>query len=132
MSLVDEFRKIFDGADFMNVDTKFCTYPASKHTIDTGYAYVVPVPGLTRANVTLTLIDSGKAFRIQGDAPPPGSSHIAAGLWRFTPASWTFRVPDDADVETMKARVENGLMKITIDRWAVHPSQIPVRTIPVE
>jgi len=130
MSVVDEFRKIFEKADFLNVDTKFCTYPASKHTTETGYAYVVPVPGLTKDQVTVTIMDSGKAFRIQGDAPPPG--HIAEGLWRFTPASWTFRVPEDADVDTLKAKVENGLMKITIDRWAVHPSLVPVRVVKVD
>ena len=132
MALVDEFRKIFEKADFLNVDTKFCTYPASKHVTDTGYAYVVPVPGLSKDQVTVTIIDSGKAFRIQGDSPPSGSGHIAEGLWRFTPASWTFRVPEDANVETLKAKVENGLMKVTIDRWAVHPSEVPVRVVRVD
>jgi len=130
MSVVDEFRKIFENADFLNVDTKFCSYPASKHSTETGYAYIVPVPGLTKEDVTVTIIDSGKAFRIQGDAPPSG--HIAAGLWRFTPTSWTFRVPEDANVETLKAKVENGLMKITIDRWVVHPSEVPVRVVRVD
>jgi HSP20 family molecular chaperone IbpA len=118
MDFADEFKRIIDGEDFIhrnfiNTDTKFTTYPSSKHLTDTGYAFVVPVPGLSKEHIKISVIDGGKAFKIEGSIPT--EPHIASGLWKFSPTSTIFKIPHNADPDTIKAKVEYGLLKIVID-----------------
>lgn len=134
MDFVDEFRKIIDGEPFvnrnyLNADTRFTTYPSSKHVTDEGYAYVVPVPGLSKDDVKVSLVNGGKSFKIDG-AVPSNPDHIANGLWKFSQTSTVFKIPDNADVDTLRAKVENGLLKVTI-QYKPKPS-VPIRIITVE
>jgi len=134
MDFVDEFRRIIDGEDYvnrnyLNADTRFTTYPSSKHVTDDGYAYVVPVPGLSRDDIKVSLVQEGKAFKIDGTVPT-NPDHIAKGLWKFSQTSTVFKIPENANVDTLRARVENGLLKVTI-QFKPKPS-VPIRVITVE
>jgi len=134
MDFVDEFKRIIDGEDYvarnyLNADTRFTTYPSSKHVTDDGYAYVVPVPGLSKDDIKVSLVHGGKSFKIDG-AIPSNPDHLARGLWKFSQTSTVFKIPDNADVDTLRAKVENGLLKITI-QYKPKPS-VPIKVITVE
>ncbi len=74
-----------------------------------GYIVEVPIPGFNASNVELTLKD--------------GILSINGKSERRT-FSRSFSVPEDVDAETIKAKVADGMMTITLDR---HPEAQPKR-----
>ena len=70
-----------------------------------GYAFYIPFAGLSKDNVKISVADNRVKVEAKGDAAGQKMEYDRS-----------FQIPNKADVTTLEAKMENGLLSITISK----------------
>lgn len=89
------------------VNTSYSTTDECMTVTDNGYHLEYPIPGMTKQNVQVKL--DGNELLITAKKEN-NTSKTLCSLYKYSNT-----LPNDADLKTIKARVENGVLYIDVD-----------------
>lgn len=103
---------------------------------DHGYEIELAAPGMTRENFSLTLdADGNLVIRMEKKAEAkeetPGRSRILRREWYCTRFQRTMILPEEADREKIGAKMENGVLSVSIPKVEKTPEEESVRMIEI-
>lgn len=92
-------------------DSEYCAR-FSANLNNTGYSIVLQYPGFKKEHVTVELDSDNRV--IVNASRPTGKNHdgIEMGLGQSSP--YNLYLPDDADPATLAAKMEDGLLTVTV------------------
>lgn len=102
-------------------------YPVDVHE-DEGHIYVdAELPGYRKEEVSITLENNLLTFTAERK-PEPVKNGIHLNERRFTRVSRTFAVPSTLDENKVEARLDNGILHITLHkREDIRPRKIEIK-----
>jgi|GEM_PF-4498820 len=110
LRMLDQFFTTDPFQVLENVTRRSSYYVSSN---ETGYEVEIEVPGFTKDTLSLAVEDDN-VLTIKGERTSRDG--------RTVKVQRQFMLPDDADPSTIQAKVENGLLTLTIQR---HPKAMP-------
>jgi len=103
----DDFGSIFEAFSFMKCPGLEFYEPKEN---EDGYYFILPIPGLTKEDVKVKLENNLLTISYSVDNDDIKSHFIHSNYQK------SFTLPKNADLESVKAVVENGVLAVTIKK----------------
>ncbi|GAB4848045.1 hypothetical protein Ancab_002705 [Ancistrocladus abbreviatus] len=102
------------------------------------HVFTADLPGLTKEDVKVEVVDDGSVLQISGDRgakPGGGQDGDKEAKWHRVERSRgkfirRFRLPENAKTDEVKASMENGVLKVIIAKQ--EPKKPEIKVIPIE
>ncbi len=104
----DDFESIFGAFKFMKLPSELEGYGLKENEDD--YYFMLPIPGLSKEDVKVKLENNLLTISYSVDNDDIKSHFIYPNYQK------SFTLPKNADLESVKANVENGVLAVTIKK----------------
>ncbi len=105
----DPFKEVFDTLFENPRLRKTSTIETKVSKNDDDYKVIMPVPGLTKEDLTIKIKDG--VLKISYETKDEVTSHsFVSGFQKF------YRIPDDVDEKHIRGSVENGVLEISLPK----------------
>lgn len=102
----DIFDRLFEQAPMSGVREYFPTI----HKSEDDYKIVMPVPGLTKDDLTIKVLDGILSISYDVEEMVEGSYSFVDSFRK------SYRIPDDVKEKDITGKVENGVMEIVLPK----------------
>lgn len=105
----DPFKEVFDTLFENPRLRKTSTIETKVSKNDDDYKVIMPVPGLTKEDLTIKIKDG--VLKISYETKDEVSSHSFVSSFQKS-----YRIPDDVDEKHIRGIVENGVLEISLPK----------------
>jgi HSP20 family protein len=105
----DPFKEVFDTLFENPRLRKTSTIQTKVSKNDDDYKVIMPVPGLTKEDLTIKIKDG--VLKISYETKDEVSSHSFVSSFQKS-----YRIPDDVDEKHIRGCVENGVLEISLPK----------------
>jgi HSP20 family molecular chaperone IbpA len=100
-------NRMMENFDDVIIPTGYNNY---LYTTEDGYALEIPIPGMTKENVKIQL-DEQNTMHIKAQTDQKNKYKQMSSNYEYVQS-----IPKDADLETLEASVENGILTIQMKK----------------
>jgi len=123
-----EVGRWMNGLEEGTTGNETVSYPVDIHEDDSSYHIEAELPGFTREQINISLESS--VLTIEAERKPESregqQQHVNER--RYTRVARTFRVPRSVDSEHVEAKLEDGVLHITLNKKEdVRPRKVEIK-----